>query len=250
LTQEQTIAIISCLQNQGANNQPGKIIFSGAVDIMKVIAVNGSPRKEWNTATLLKEVLKGAESKGAETRLIHLYELNYKGCNSCFACKRTNNDLNGLCAVKDGLTGVLQEILACDALILGSPIYFGDVSGEMRSFMERLLFPNISYGMEQRSVFTGKISTRFIYTMNVNEEQVKMTNYQSVFRHNENLLQILNGGTESLFSYDTYQFKDYSQYDASRFDPVKKEKSRNEQFPLDCQRAYQMGVELTQKIFI
>jgi multimeric flavodoxin WrbA len=52
-----------------------------------VIAVNGSPRKRWNTAMMLEHALKGAESKGAETELIHLYDLDFKGCTSCFACK-------------------------------------------------------------------------------------------------------------------------------------------------------------------
>jgi multimeric flavodoxin WrbA len=54
---------------------------------MKVMAFNGSPRKKWNTATLLANALKGAVTQGTETELIHLYELNFKGCISCFACK-------------------------------------------------------------------------------------------------------------------------------------------------------------------
>ena len=54
---------------------------------MKAIAINGSPRRNWNTDTLLKKALKGADSVGAETELIHLYNLNFKGCNSCFFCK-------------------------------------------------------------------------------------------------------------------------------------------------------------------
>ena len=51
---------------------------------MKVIAINGSPRKKWNTATLLEKALEGAETEGAETEIIHLYDLNFKGCKSCF----------------------------------------------------------------------------------------------------------------------------------------------------------------------
>jgi multimeric flavodoxin WrbA len=47
---------------------------------MKVLAFNGSPRRKWNTATLLNHALEGAASKGAETELIHLYDLRYKGC--------------------------------------------------------------------------------------------------------------------------------------------------------------------------
>ncbi len=49
---------------------------------MNLTAINGSPRKDWNTATLLKQVVAGAQSNGAEARLIHLYDYNYKGCIS------------------------------------------------------------------------------------------------------------------------------------------------------------------------
>jgi multimeric flavodoxin WrbA len=55
---------------------------------MKAIAVNGSPRKGWNTATLLRKALAGAKKNGAETDLVHLYGLSYRGCISCFACKK------------------------------------------------------------------------------------------------------------------------------------------------------------------
>jgi multimeric flavodoxin WrbA len=70
---------------------------------MKAIGVNGSPRKKWNTATLLKKALEGAASEGAKTTLVHLYDLDYKGCISCFACKMRGGKSYGKCAVKDGL---------------------------------------------------------------------------------------------------------------------------------------------------
>lgn len=92
---------------------------------MKVIAINGSPRKKWNTASLLRSALDGASSAGAETRLFHLYDLNYKGCISCFACKTKGSQCSGLCAVRDDLRDVLSEVISCDVLFLGSPIYLG-----------------------------------------------------------------------------------------------------------------------------
>jgi multimeric flavodoxin WrbA len=55
--------------------------------LMKIIAINGSPRKDWNTGALLKSALEGAASEGAQTEIINLYDLSYKGCISCFACK-------------------------------------------------------------------------------------------------------------------------------------------------------------------
>ena len=89
---------------------------------MKVIAVNGSPRKTWNTATLLQKALDGAKSVGADTELVHLYDLNFKGCTSCFACKRKDGKFIGRCAMQDGLTSLLAKIRECDVLLLGSPI--------------------------------------------------------------------------------------------------------------------------------
>lgn len=89
---------------------------------MKVIAFNGSPRRSWNTAILLKKALEGAASQGAATELINLYDLNFKGCISCFECKRKNGPNYGRCAVNDDLLPVLQKAATADGLILGSPI--------------------------------------------------------------------------------------------------------------------------------
>ena len=106
---------------------------------MKVILLNGSPRKGWNTDILLHKAAEGAESVGAETEIINLYELNFKGCRSCMACNMDGKSW-GHCAWNDDLKEALDKIDRADGLILGSPIYFGDVAAEMRAFLERFLF--------------------------------------------------------------------------------------------------------------
>lgn len=209
---------------------------------MKVIAVNGSPRKNWNTATLLQKALEGAKSVGAQTEIIHLSDLNYKGCISCFACKRKNSKNAGHCAMQDDLTNVLEKVLESDVLLVGSPIYFGDVTSGIRAFLERLLFSNLSYNEGHRSVFPGKLSSGFIYTMNVPEEFLKKVNYEeTIFQHNKNLLQILGGLSEYMIATDTYQFDDYSKYEASMFDEKHKSQVKSKQFPIDCQKAFELG---------
>jgi multimeric flavodoxin WrbA len=208
---------------------------------MKIIAFNGSPRKEWNTATLLKNALEGALSQGAKTELIHLYDLNYKGCVSCFACKEKESKSYGRCAVRDDLKPIFKKIEVADALILGSPIYLGNISGQMQSFLERLVFPYLTYTDPPESLFPKKIPVGFIYTMGLTEELMVEFGYQQHFAGIERFLTRIFGLSQALLSFDTYQFKDYSKVVAPRFNPAEKLKRRQEVFPKDCQKAFEMG---------
>ena len=210
---------------------------------MKVIAFNGSPRKTWNTATLLAMALEGAASRGAATRLVHLYDLKYSGCRSCFACKTRGGPGYGRCATRDDLAPILTEAAEADAILLGSPVYFASVSGEMKSFMERLLFPYLAYDAGHPSLFPRKIRTGFIYSMNVPEPDMTERGYRPHLDNNENFLKRVFGACETLCSFDTYQF-DYSKMVCTYFDPIKKAARRAEVFPLDCEKAFQMGARL------
>ena len=214
---------------------------------MKVIGVNGSPRKTWNTATLLQKALEGAASKGAETELIHLYDLDFKGCRSCYACKIKGGKSFGKCAVQDGITQLLNDIENIDAIILGSPIYFGTVSGEMRSFMERLIYPYFAYTHPFGSMFPKRLETGFIYTLGLKEEMARERGCLQHVDDNESRLRAIFGNCESLCSFDSYQFEDYSKVVAPCFDPEEKARRRKEVFPQDCQKAFEMGARLVQK---
>lgn len=213
---------------------------------MKVIAINGSPRKNANTATLLKKALEGASSQGAETELINLYDFNYKGCISCFACKRIGGKSYGKCAINDDLTPIFKKIEEADALILGSPIYFGDTTGAIRSFMERLMFPYAVYEENYPSLFKKKISTGFIYTMNISDDYVDEAGYKHNFKITENFMRNIFGSSELLLVTDTYQFDDYSKYVSTVWNEEKKAKRREEEFPNDCKKAFEMGVRFAQ----
>lgn len=212
---------------------------------MKVVAVNGSPRKNCNTATLLQKALDGAGSVGAETELIHLYDLQYRGCTSCFACKRKNSKFVSHCAMKDGLSDCLEKAMKCDVLLLGSPVYLNNITGEMQCFLERLIFPNLSYNTGSPSSFKGKISTGFIYTMNVSEEIMRQRGYEAIFQRCQSSLQLFGGASEILIANDTYQFDDYSKYEVSKYDEKHKAQVRAEQFPFTCEEAFDMGVRLS-----
>ncbi len=208
---------------------------------MKVLAINGSPRKKWNTAMMLEKALEGAASKGAETELIHLYDLTFTGCTSCFACKKKGGKSYGKCAVKDDLKSVLEKVENSDAIILGSPIYFGNTSGEMRSFMERLMFPYLVYAFPARSLFPKKISIGLIYTMNAPEAVMKDVGYDKFIASNEMITKMLFGASETLCSYETLQFQDYSKVVFEMFDPSTRVTRREQVFPKDMEMAFDMG---------
>jgi multimeric flavodoxin WrbA len=217
------------------------------IKIMKVIAINGSPRKKWNTATLLEKALEGAASEDAETEIIHLYDLNFKGCTSCFACKLKDGKSYGKCAMKDELTPVLERLKDADAVVLGSPIYLGNSTGEMRSFMERYVFPYLVYSNDIPSLYPKNIPVGFIYTMGIKEEYFDMFGLMKTIELNENFAKRIFGYSESLYSTDTYQFDDYSKYVADRFDPIEKAKRRKEVFPQDCEKAFEMGARFVKR---
>jgi len=211
---------------------------------MKVIAFNGSPRKKWNTATLLENALAGASSNGAETELIHLYDLKYRGCISCFSCKMKNGKSYGRCSVKDDLTPILKNVLDAHSLIFGSPIYLGTSTAQMRAFIERLVFPFLPYTEQPWSIFPRRIKTGFIYTLGATEEMAKELGFDHHIRTTEMILEMVFGASETLCSYDTYQFEDYTKVHAPLFDPEKKAQRRKEVFPIDCAKAFNMGARL------
>ncbi len=215
---------------------------------MNVLAVNGSPRKHWNTATLLKYTLDGAASKGAQTELIHLYDLNYKGCTSCFACKYKEGSSYGKCAMRDDLSSVLDKITRADALIIGTPIYFGMPTGETRSFLERLLFQYLIYDARYSSLFQRKMQTGMIYTMNVSDAYIDKAGYLQMIQGIENTMKRIFGASETLVATDTKQFEDYSKYDTSAFDAAQKLKRHEDVFPSDCKKAFQMGADFAERL--
>jgi multimeric flavodoxin WrbA len=212
---------------------------------MKTIGINGSPRKGWNTSILVEEALRGAASKGSETELVNLYDLNFKGCISCFACKLKGGKSLGRCAANDDLKPVLDRIHECDALIIGSPIYISEVTAGVRALFERLTFQYITYGnKETKSFFNRRVPTALIYTMNVGESALDEIGYTAKFKFYEDRYSGLFGPAKTLVSTETWQTTDYSKYEMTMFDGDERKKRREEVFPQDKRKAFELGAEL------
>ena len=213
----------------------------------KIYAVNGSPRKNGNTAQLLQKALEGAASAGAEVKLIQLADLNFSGCRSCFACKKLANPSPG-CVLKDDLAEILKELFQADGIIMGSPIYFGAESGLYRNFLERLFFPMLRYTNPPSSRAEKRIDFGFIYTMNVPENVMDEYGYNAYLQSQSQTPGLIFNSRNiyTLYACDTHQFDDYSKYECTLFDAGHKAEMRKTQFISDLAKAFEMGRKLAE----
>lgn len=100
---------------------------------MKIVCLLGSPRPKGNSFVMADRFCRTAEAAGAETQTFTLNKLEYRGCQACMTCK-TKLDR---CVLKDELTQVLDAIRDADILVMASPIYYGEVSSQMKGFIDR-----------------------------------------------------------------------------------------------------------------
>ena len=216
----------------------------------KALFINGSPRKKWNTIKVLESAMKGAQEAGAEVELVNLYDIDFKGCKSCFACQLKNAKTDGVCAIRDGLRPVLEKAREADVIIIGSPVYLSYPTGETRSFLERLVFPNFTYDIDEQGNRRRPIiekQTAMIFTMNIPEEAMEEWKYPILLGTCEKQLRENFGHSETLYVCNTYQFTDYSRYAFTYFSEEDKRKYRDEHFATDLQNAFELGKRLVSK---
>ncbi|MCR4871212.1 MAG: flavodoxin family protein [Atopobiaceae bacterium] len=209
----------------------------------KIVAVNASPRNKWNTAQLVREAAAGAQEAGAEVEIVDLYKLDpFTGCRSCFHCKLEKYE--GTCVIKDGLKDLLTKIREADGLILGSPIYFGDLSAGFRALFERLCFQYLTYRPEDISCNHHRIPVLLIVTSNVPAEAYESVNYGPMVGQHVKTLDSQVGPTTLYTVGSTMQVADYSRYNWTMFDVEERVKRHEEVFPSELARARELGGQL------
>lgn len=211
---------------------------------MKLLAINGSPRKQGNTGGILKQIVKGASAAGAEARLVQLRALKYNGCISCFKCKEIDGRHYGRCAMRDELSPVLQQAHEADVLVLGSPFYFSAETAFMRACMERLWFQYYLYSTKKKPLSPPKKACALVYTMNVKEEDIPAYGKDKAIATAKGVMERLFAPCEVFLCTDTKQFKDYSKYEVDMFDVAAKLKRHEDVFPKDLERAFELGGRL------
>lgn len=216
---------------------------------MAIIIINGSPRKNFTTARLCARFADGvrATCPGQETTLVHLCDLSYSGCRSCFACKDARSRHYGRCALNDALDPLLAAIDKADGLAVASPLYFGTLPGHVHSFLERLIFPRTTYETGYRPCSPRRIPVQTLYTMNATEEQAATAGFIARLDVVDAFIGHVFTPPKRLISFNTYQFRDYSRYRVEVFSEAEKRRHRKEVFPYDLQHAFEAGREMARK---
>ena len=206
----------------------------------KIIIIDGGPRKNMNTAKLLQSFAEGAKSASidVEVKTIRLYDLDYKGCMSCMACKLKGRASN-ICRFKDSLTSILEEIAQADGLVLGSPIYFGEVTGLMRAFLERLAFPWLSYN-DYSLTAPKRMPVLLIETMNGTPEH----NNSNHFGTMEWCITTALGEPHRIIGYNTTQVAKYDNYELGSFSEEAKHAWQDAHWEEYLHKAYEAGKQM------
>ena len=123
---------------------------------MKAVAINGSPRPGGNTEILLKKVLEPLEAAGWDTEVLRIGGKAVRGCMACMKCVEKQN---GRCIIEnDPINEYLEKMYAADAIILGSPTYFADVTSELKALIDRAGF----VALANDGAFSGKIGAAVV----------------------------------------------------------------------------------------
>ncbi len=126
---------------------------------MKVVAFNGSPRQDGNTAIMLRTVLKELEKEGLQTEFIQVGGIPVRGCTACYSCFNTKDEH---CMIEeDPLNSWIQKMLGADGILLGSPTYVADVTSEMKALIDRAcLVSKANNDMFRRKVGAAVVAVR------------------------------------------------------------------------------------------
>ena len=210
----------------------------------KIMIIDGGPRKNFNTASMLQKFAEGAKSVSSEieVKTVRLYDLDYKGCRSCMACKIKGRASN-VCKFKDALTPILEEIAQADGLVLGSPIYFGQITGQIQAFLERLSFPWLSYN-DYSMTAPKRMPVVLMETMNGLPDKNNSQGYGPM----EYCITQALGEPEKLIAYNTYQVKNYDNYELRGSSEPDKRKYREEHWEEDLQKAFDAGQRMAESI--
>ena len=215
----------------------------------RVYIINGSPRKNYHTAALLHAFADGAREANAEVEVteVNLYDLHFTGCRECYACKLRDGRSYGRCGFRDDIADLLPQVAHSDVVAFGSPIYFSEITAQLRGFLERLWYPFVQFKRGEPQIIAPKqVRTAFLIPMNISEVAMRHSGYDALLQP---VLQwtgyVFGHEPRVQYCFDTLQYRDYNRYWADAWNVAAKQRRHEPQFPLDLRQARQLGYSMT-----
>ena len=161
---------------------------------MKVIAINGSPRKSGNTAFAIQTVIRELENEGIVVETIHVGHQQIRGCLACGACGKAKNQR---CVTDDIINEIIPKIINSDGLLIGSPVYWTGISGTMKSFLDRLFYVSSANGnLFRHKVGASVVAVRRSGGVPALDQLNKYLQYAEMFMPSSNYWGVIHGRAE------------------------------------------------------
>ena len=159
---------------------------------MKMVAFNGSPKKEGNTYHAIRLVAAELEKEGIETEIVQVGDKAIRGCLACYQCLKNQNEQ---CVIKgDEVNEYIQKMKGADAIILGSPVYYSAINGTMKSFLDRAFFVmGVNGGMLRHKVGASVVAVRRSGGMPTFDQVNHFLNYSEMLLPTSNYWNVIHG---------------------------------------------------------
>ncbi len=139
----------------------------------KVLIIFGSPRKDGNTHILVEQVINGLNDSEIDSEVVYLSDLDINDCQACYFCKRNDNNK---CIIDDDMQSVYAKLEDAEGVILASPIYFNNVSGKMRLWLDRMF---VYYCIKIKSYFPKGKKVGYVFTQNLPDPDLYTSDIES-----------------------------------------------------------------------
>lgn len=159
---------------------------------MKVVAFNGSPKKEGNTYNAIKAVVIELEKEGIEVEVVHVGNKLVRGCLACGGCSRNKNER---CVIEtDEVNEWIQKMKEADGIILGSPVYYSAIAGTMKSFLDRAFYvASVNGGMFRHKIGASVVAVRRSGGVPVFDQLNNYINYSEMIMPTSNYWNVAYG---------------------------------------------------------
>lgn len=158
---------------------------------MKVVAFNGSPKKEGNTFHGIQIVAEELKKEGIEVEVIHVGNKVIRGCLACNGCVKNQNER---CVIDDEVNEWIQKMKEADGIILGSPVHYSAIGGTMKAFLDRAFYvTSVNKGMLRHKVGASVVAVRRAGGVPTFEQLNNYINYSEMLMPTSNYWNVING---------------------------------------------------------